>query len=338
MTSNLPIKKGLLIGINYTGTQNKLNGCINDTENMKQLLCGSNLFKDTQLTVMTDNQTGLLYPSKENILKQLTELVNFSNTNNTKEVHLFLFYSGHGSYLKDANGDEPDGQDEALCPIDCMTNGYIVDDQIKNIFINKLGSNVTLFTIIDACHSGSVLDLKYTYNCDIKNTYTTQGVVTDTKCNVIMISGCRDNQTSADTFVSAEYQGALTASFINTYNPTVNTINLIQGMRKWLQNGKYTQVPQLSSGKLVNVNTMVVYQNQNQTPKKTTTKVTYGKGRKVIDVTNLFLETMKSGKVSISNKLFGDPCFGVVKELSIYFSDGTVRIYKEDDVLISNTN
>ena len=32
------VKKGLLIAINYTGSDNQLNGCINDQDNLKKFL------------------------------------------------------------------------------------------------------------------------------------------------------------------------------------------------------------------------------------------------------------------------------------------------------------
>ena len=50
---------------------------------------------------------------------------------------LFFHYSGHGSYIKDENGDEVDGKDECLCPIDYAYSGMIIDDEIKGILQNS---------------------------------------------------------------------------------------------------------------------------------------------------------------------------------------------------------
>lgn len=36
--------------------------------------------------------------------------------------------SGHGGTQADTDGDEADGTDETICPIDYETNGQIVDD------------------------------------------------------------------------------------------------------------------------------------------------------------------------------------------------------------------
>ena len=255
------VKKALLVGINYTGTDNKLNGCINDTENLHNFLLKNKYFEQNELTMMNDFKQGDLYPSKENMEKQLNELVAFANSdaNKGKKVYLFFSYSGHGYHLDDENGDEEDGQDEVLCPIDCIDNGFIVDDDIRNNFVNKLPENVTLVVLIDACHSFSMLDLKYNYACDTKNTYKTHGKIADTKCNLIMISGCLDTQTSADAFIpdvttkKNEYQGAMTAAFLNNYKDEITTKKLVKAMRDWLKAGKYTQIPQLTSGKFIDV-------------------------------------------------------------------------------------
>lgn len=245
------IKKGLLIGINYTGTNLKLNGCINDTEHLKQFLIDNKVLNETELIFMNDNKPEPLYPTKSNILTQLNGLLNVVNNNPSIPIYLFICYSGHGSYVSDKHGDEPDGRDETLCPIDHDKNGLIVDDYLKSEFIDKLGSNCTLVLIVDACHSGTMFDLKYLYNCDRRNSFITFDKSVETKCDVVMISGCMDSQTSNDAYINGTYQGAMTASFISCYKHGISYKQLIENMRAWLKSNKYTQVPQLSSGKKI---------------------------------------------------------------------------------------
>lgn len=91
-------KKGLLIGINYTGSSCELNGCINDTENLRCFLEKNKYFTSNELTFMNDKQTGVLYPTKENIERQMDELVEFAKMHNAEKVLVLLSYSGHGSY------------------------------------------------------------------------------------------------------------------------------------------------------------------------------------------------------------------------------------------------
>lgn len=262
------VKKGLLIGINYTGTSNQLGGCINDSINLSKFLVEKEYFKKDELVFMNDKKKDLLYPSKDNIFKQFDNLVDFANKeeNKDKQVYLFVSYSGHGYYLADTSKDEYDGRDEVLCPIDCDVNGYIRDDDLKAKFIDKLPKNVKCFVLIDSCHSGSMLDLKYEYpvrsgaNSNINLQCRIHPTASDTNCDVIMISGCHDFQTSADAYLKDktnnwryEYQGAMTASFIANFVDEITCENLINKMRRWLRINKFDQIPQLSSGKKINV-------------------------------------------------------------------------------------
>lgn len=252
------VKKALLIGINYTGTDNELSGCINDSENLRGFLKEKNYFVDDEMTSMTDNSADNLKPTKENILFQLDKLCEFANDNKDKEVFLFLSYSGHGYFLTDLTGDEEDGQDEVLCPIDCDYVGYITDDELKANLVDKLPKNVKLCILIDSCHSGTMLDLKYDFKVDNQCTYVTKDKLQDSECDVIMISGCQDFDVSSDAYIKEnawryEYQGAMTASFIKNFYDEISYEELINKMRQWLIENEFTQVPQLSSGKYIDI-------------------------------------------------------------------------------------
>lgn len=74
---------------------------------------------------------------------------------------LVFHYSGHGSRQRNYNGDEVDGYDETLCPLDFETQGMIVDDEINATIVRPLPHGVKLHAIVDACHSGTVLDLPF---------------------------------------------------------------------------------------------------------------------------------------------------------------------------------
>lgn len=70
-------------------------------------------------------------------------------------------YSGHGSRVRDRDGDELDGHDEALCPVDYETEGKILDDRINDMVVKPLPRGATLHAIIDTCYSGTFLDLPF---------------------------------------------------------------------------------------------------------------------------------------------------------------------------------
>ncbi len=80
-----------------------------------------------------------------------------------------LTNKGHGGQTADTNGDEEDGSDEVIYPVDFRQVGHIVDDQMHQIMVSPLPAGVRLTAIFDSCHSGSVLDLPYLYS--------TQGVL-----------------------------------------------------------------------------------------------------------------------------------------------------------------
>jgi len=67
---------------------------------------------------------------------------------------------------------------------------------------------------------------------------------------VVYISGCRDNQTSADAYINGQAQGAMTWSFLSAIksSPATFTLGLLQDLMRAKLQGLYTQVPQLSFG------------------------------------------------------------------------------------------
>jgi metacaspase-1 len=67
------------------------------------------------------------------------------------------------------DGDEDDGYDEVIYPVDFRTAGHIVDDTMHDVMVKSLQPGVRLTAIFDSCHSGSALDLPYVYS--------TQGVL-----------------------------------------------------------------------------------------------------------------------------------------------------------------
>ena len=51
---------------------------------------------------------------------------------------LFFLYSGHGSDKRDDDGDEVDGNDETICPVDYKSEGDIIDDEMNQILVQRL--------------------------------------------------------------------------------------------------------------------------------------------------------------------------------------------------------
>ena len=77
---------------------------------------------------------------------------------------LVFFYSGHGLRQPDFNNDEVDGFDETICPVDFRKSGLILDNDLNSLIVRPLKHGVTLHAIVDACHSGTILDLEHVYD------------------------------------------------------------------------------------------------------------------------------------------------------------------------------
>ncbi|KAK5135156.1 hypothetical protein LTR08_005542 [Meristemomyces frigidus] len=154
-------RKALLIGINYFGSKSELRGCINDAKNMSTYLNGYFGYKREDMVILTDDQQNpLSHPTKANILRAMHWLVKDAQPNDS----LFFHYSGHGGQTKDLDGDEEDGYDEVIYPVDFRQAGQIVDDEMHRIMVQSLQPGVRLTAIFDSCHSGSALDLPYIYS------------------------------------------------------------------------------------------------------------------------------------------------------------------------------
>lgn len=249
-------KKALLIGINYIGTSNQLQGCIKDTINVNNLL--QQTFSYNNFTLLTDLTNKK--PTKSTIMTELTTLL----VNSKEGDNLFFLYSGHGTHTTDLNGDELDGQDEMIFPLDAFSvKTCITDDELSKVIHDNLKSGVKLFMLFDSCFSGTVVDLKYNYLDSIEIVVNPN--VTETKGQVIMISGCQDNQTSADAYVNFngknDYSGAMTYSFLQTIvnlGTKITYKTLLTNMRNILSTNGYPQIPQCSSGTLLDINTLYI--------------------------------------------------------------------------------
>ena len=79
-------------------------------------------------------------------------------------------------------GDEEDGFDETLIPVDYQKAGHILDDDVHDVLVRGLPKGVKLTGIMDCCHSESIFDLPYVYtvkgDLQIIETSKNEGIVT----------------------------------------------------------------------------------------------------------------------------------------------------------------
>lgn len=122
-------------------------------------------FQEGNIEVLMDdgNHTS---PTHANIIAAFARIVEASQSGDV----VFTHYSGHGGKVKDQDGDEKDGYDETLIPLDYQSAGQIRDDTLFKDLVGKLREGVFATSIMDCCHSGSVLDLPYVFVADGEDT------------------------------------------------------------------------------------------------------------------------------------------------------------------------
>ncbi|KZT71091.1 hypothetical protein DAEQUDRAFT_764030 [Daedalea quercina L-15889] len=254
-------KKALCIGINYTGQHNELHGCVNDARNVRRFLTKYWNFRPEDVFLLTDDAAhGHQQPTRANILEGMRWLVRDACPHDSLVFH----YSGHGGQTRDLDGDEVDGLDEVIFPVDYRHAGHIVDDEMHHIMVRDLPNGCRLTALFDSCHSGSALDLPYLYHSDGKVKGLSEVTPSHlkektTKADVISWSGCMDSQTSADTFKDGAAVGAMSYAFMKTLteNKTQSYQQLLQHLRAILKKN-YSQKPQLSSSHRINTNSRFI--------------------------------------------------------------------------------
>ncbi|KAG9020889.1 Ca(2+)-dependent cysteine protease [Tulasnella sp. JGI-2019a] len=271
-------KKALLIGINYTGTDKELQGCQNDVKKMKQFIERHYRYQDGDVVMLTDepHRQPNEQPTRANIISGMQWLVRNAQANDS----LFFHFSGHGGFTEDLDGDESDGFDQVIYPVDHTKTGHIVDDEMHDIMVSGAHTGIPLplgcrlTAIFDSCHSGTALDV-----ADLPFVYSTEGkikggtkllsrqnsareFIRNTKgspADVISWSACKDDQKCVDTMVDGQATGVMSWAFMRSlnHNPQQSYQQLLVSIRALLKQ-KYSQRPQLSSSHPMNMDILFI--------------------------------------------------------------------------------
>lgn len=246
-SQNVLRKIALLIGLNYAGTANELNGCINDVNNMKKFLLTKG-FAERDIKLITDANSPVTIKMVMDELKKLC----------VNENALLVFhYSGHGSNRRnnDSDENEADGMDETIY----VSDGDLHDDKIRKL-VSKTPASSKLFAVFDSCHSGTICDLRYNLKVDrnrkknvskdaVAFSLTENSSYPETAAQISVVSGCKDEETSADSFENGSAQGALSANLIPLLSTASSWKKLITDLAAVMKEKNYEQNPQLSFGK-----------------------------------------------------------------------------------------
>ncbi|QOR70186.1 peptidoglycan-binding protein [Ruania alkalisoli] len=224
------------IGLNYVdpnaygGWDGELAGCINDATAMEQIALSHGY------------QTSSLIDSQATSQAIIGELGRLARTAQPGDMCL-VTYAGHGAQMPDTTGDEDDGQDETWVAWDRQ----IVDDELHQMY-SQFSPGVRVLVISDSCHSGTVARMmaapeqsrqlrlveqwqpraktrRMPIDVQMRDYEARRGTYEFVKnlsgpsesrsmaAELILISGCQDNQVSAD----GDVNGLFTEKLLQVY-------------------------------------------------------------------------------------------------------------------------
>jgi len=224
----------LTIGLNsvdpghYQGWKGELLACEADAHDMAQIAKSRGFSASTLLT-------------KNATRSSVSQAIRYHAGTLAAGDIFMLSYSGHGGQLPDLNGDEDDAEDETWCLFD----GELLDDELYQA-LAAFSTGVRVLVFSDSCHSGTVLKATYyvggshaARSADASaegasrframppdvalRTYQANQAMYDpilkdrqvresrakVKASALLLSGCQDNQLSADGTFNGLFTGML---------------------------------------------------------------------------------------------------------------------------------
>lgn len=245
------MKYALCVGNNYVGTANELHGCVNDATDWVDLLSANGYTTELMIEATTDQ-----------VLNRLMDYV--------ADLHwgerLVFTYSGHGTWVPDASGDETDQRDEAMYMAD---GSLLMDDDLNKVF-GQIPIGRGVLVLSDSCFSGSVTrwasDLKW--GSDMRPRFVSPAQFTNLLPSEVarveratlsgskdigqasLISGCDDTEYSYDANFGGRGNGAFTRAAIDSYVPGQSLSAWFKAIRTRLPSTSYPQTPQLTAASL----------------------------------------------------------------------------------------
>jgi hypothetical protein len=249
-------KYALCIGINdYKGTGMDLSGCLNDADDWASVLRVRGFAVET----LKDKQA-----TRQGIIDGIKATLAQAKAGDS----IVIQYSGHGSYVDDVNGDEPDGTDECICPQDVRDAGEITDDELFDLY-SKRAAGTRLVVLSDSCFSGTVDKVAKPVEGKVciagkflppseflsKRRIAKLGLrggrrpaSPPGRYAGLLLSACQDTQTAADVFIGGKYHGAFTyfaLEALKTLPAGASYREWFARVRKALPSRQYTQTPNL---------------------------------------------------------------------------------------------
>lgn len=262
-------KRALLVGISNYQCVNKYGGWNNiHGKNDVDMLCPTLMKEHVSVSCLYDSAA-----TKQGIITALNDLASQCMTGDI----VYLHFSTHGQPFEDLNGDEDDGWDESIVPVDASieyTEGkyegenHLIDDELHEYCTKireAIGTNGMLYVIIDACHAGKAsMGIEEDVIRGTKAGFTRSGKYyrpqtlergnfydinsSPTLGKVVFIEACRSYQINKEIVEDGKYYGAL--SFY--INQTLSVRNLTKDTG-WIEVVKdmMTKDPRLTNQNMV---------------------------------------------------------------------------------------
>lgn len=264
-------RKALCVGINEFKFRPDANlqGCVNDAYAMKGIVTEVLGFDAGAVRVLVDAEA-----TKAAVMAELGALV--AEAKGGELERLVFALSSHGSQTPDREHDvedEPDRADEVFLTHDFREKAgewdrerVIVDDELRDLF-SQVPEATTVDVFLDTCHSGTGLKdvdlllgrrprlvpapspLALRRVSRLRQRGLEFKLARAGAQNVVLWSGCRADQTSADAFLDGAYHGAFTFYFEQELRkaPHASRRDLLTRVRADLKEEEFTQVPQLEA-------------------------------------------------------------------------------------------
>jgi Caspase domain len=159
-------KRSLLIGCNYSDDTggSQLKASHDDVRSMKDYIVNVHGFTEQYMTILLDGPDEHTTPTYHNILEAFKRLSEEAQPGDA----VFVQFSGHGGRVLDtmdsATADAAESYDEVLVPVDFQESGLIRDTLVFKTLLAPMRYGVTLTIVLDACDTGTVLELPYAWS------------------------------------------------------------------------------------------------------------------------------------------------------------------------------
>ena len=261
IAGNAQRKRAFMVGISHydtalTGYQwNNING-VEDVRLLEPILKKQGFY----LTTLLDEEATF-----QNITNQLATFINKTKPGDI----VYLHFSTHGQPVEDLNGDEDDGWDESIVPIDAYKlykkgvyegKMHLLDDKL-NEFVKKLrvkiGAKGMLYVVIDACHAGTSsrandvtvrgTKVGFTYNNKVFRPSTQKKshykVEASSKLSKVMfLEACRPDQVNMEIKVKDKRYGPLSyniAQALQTKPISTDANGFLNSIKSSIMNNGY---------------------------------------------------------------------------------------------------